>query len=152
MGFGVCCRRIEEGRKMRKYLLSPAYSPPVQRERWVCFHCRKMFRPRYAHDAAAAVRRQQEAAGNTARMLCPDCRQPLHRIGRYFKPPRRRDVKQWEKVRLLVEGGVDFYGYAPHPPKRLSEVAAYLAENHRTSKGERLLQKITRDSARQQKW
>lgn len=91
---------------------------PIQRQRWVCFHCRKMFRPGYAH---------VENARTDA--TCPDCKAPMRRIGRYFQPPRRHDRKQWEKVRRLLDAGITFDGYQGRPPKRLSEVDAFLREN-----------------------
>ena len=62
----------------------------VQRERWVCLDCRKMFRPYLAHDAAAAERRAQ--AEPSLPMLCPQCRRPMQCVGRYFKPPKQRDM------------------------------------------------------------
>ena len=118
--------------------------PPVQRERWVCFGCRKMFRPYLAHGSAAETRRR---AVNGAVPPCPDCNAPMRRIGRYFKPPRLADVRQWEKVRLLLAHGIDFNGHQGRPPARLSEVADFLERRAPRSEGERLLKAIARRGA-----
>ena len=105
----------------------------IQRERWVCLTCRKMFRPRYvAHDArdeAAFVRHARRS------VVCPECRAPMHPVGRYFKPPKQSNLKQWEKVRRLLAAGVNFSGYEGRLPKRLSEVDAYLAEREDAKSG-----------------
>lgn len=117
--------------------------PPIQRERWVCFHCRKMLRPYLAHGPEADARRAAHAVPPS----CPDCHTPMRRIGRYFKAPRRADVKQWEKVRLLLAHGIDFNGYQGRPPARLSEVADFLERRAPRSEGERLLKAIARKNA-----
>lgn len=107
----------------------------TQRERWVCFACRKMFRPRRAHHAAFTK--------TLPPPVCADCHLPLRAVGRRFKPPRRLDKAQWRKAETLLNHGVTFYGYQPRPPQRPSEVEAYLAEYLvPATKGARLLDAI----------
>jgi hypothetical protein len=120
----------------------------VQRERWVCLDCRKMFRPYLAHGAVPLGRRAKagtQHAPSLAAAPCPQCRQPMQRVGRYFKPPKQRNIKQWAKVRLLIAHGVDFHGWqAARPPQRPSEAAAYVNEHMQVSEAERLLRAIAK--------
>ena len=56
---------------------------------FACFHCRKSYKrpaeqysPRSGYEPPVTV--------------CPECSQPLHFMGRYFKAPRQTDVKGWK--------------------------------------------------------
>lgn len=40
---------------------------------------------------------------------CPNCKQPMVRLGRYFKAPPRRATRQWLKVELLFKYGERFF-------------------------------------------
>ena len=68
----------------------PAYLIP-----YACLECRKAFKRHNDTDALT--------------MKCPDCGGSAHRTGRKFKPPKRSDLQQWEKVRLLLEHGFRFF-------------------------------------------
>lgn len=65
-----------------------------------CFRCRKSFKqPGSSHwDPAVPVRP----------FSCPDCKRPMVRMGKYFKAPARRALKQWLKVELLHSYGERF--------------------------------------------
>jgi hypothetical protein len=108
----------------------------LHKQHYVCFECRRQFRlpgseggwrrdwNTQADDLAWTWKPvSREAAA------CPQCRAPLHSIGRDFKAPRQRDRKQWLKAELLVRMG---YGFDPGPtgpgerPRRLSEVVDFL--------------------------
>jgi DNA-directed RNA polymerase subunit RPC12/RpoP len=58
---------------------------------YACLECRKAFK---RHNDADALT-----------MKCPDCGGSAHRTSRKFKPPKRSDLQQWEKVRFLLENG-----------------------------------------------
>jgi tRNA(Ile2) C34 agmatinyltransferase TiaS len=32
--------------------------------------------------------------------ICPECHQPMHNMGKEFKPPKNRNIKAWRKVEL----------------------------------------------------
>lgn len=59
-------------------------------------------------------------------LTCPRCGHKAVCLSRKFKPPRRSDTKQWEKVRALVIGGCFFHSYADPYPDTLKEVPAFL--------------------------
>jgi DNA-directed RNA polymerase subunit RPC12/RpoP len=68
----------------------PAYLIP-----YACLECRKAFK---RHDDPDALT-----------MKCPECGGTAHRTSRRFKPPKRSDLKQWQKVRFLLEHGFRFF-------------------------------------------
>jgi len=41
-------------------------------------------------------------------LTCPNCGGVAHNLGRHFKPPKKGDDKQWEKVKFLVDNGFRF--------------------------------------------
>jgi hypothetical protein len=43
-----------------------------------------------------------------AELACPECGGPAHNFGRHFKPPKKDDTKQWQKVRYLFDHGFRF--------------------------------------------
>jgi NAD-dependent SIR2 family protein deacetylase len=128
---------------MRKQPIMPKFA---------CFHCRKVFRKPYLPTGE----QRQDARGRWYPVMkpptCPDCGESMIDMGRYFKPPKRTNVQQWEKVRQLRQNGVIFNGYAGRIPKRLSQVKPYLANRERRrekSEGERLLERFNQaDDAR----
>jgi tRNA G26 N,N-dimethylase Trm1 len=56
-------------------------------QHYACFDCRKTFR------------REVDLSRNP----CPDCGGWMHHMGSYFEAPRRRDVKAWRVIEVLVE-------------------------------------------------
>ena len=42
-------------------------------------------------------------------MKCPHCGGIARNLGRKFKPPKRSDKKQWQKVKFLVSKGFLFH-------------------------------------------
>lgn len=42
------------------------------------------------------------------RMPCPICKNEMFRVGRNFKPPKKSDARQWEKVNFLISHGFLF--------------------------------------------
>lgn len=41
-------------------------------------------------------------------LKCAACEGPSYNCGRHFKPPKKEDSKQWEKVNLLISEGFWF--------------------------------------------
>lgn len=41
-------------------------------------------------------------------MICPECGGSAYNFGRHFKPPKKSDKNQWEKVRFLFQHGFRF--------------------------------------------
>lgn len=62
----------------------------------VCFDCRRSFK------------RPRATVWNPVPPKCPLCGGPAVTLGRKFKAPAATDVKQWEKVRRLVDAGFRF--------------------------------------------
>jgi len=55
--------------------------------KYVCFHCRKMFRP-----PDRSMRKEK----------CPECGGPVRFIGTMFKTPRRNDKRSWKKLQDIL--------------------------------------------------
>ena len=74
------------------------------REHWVCFDCRKMFK--------RPARPENVASGpltSACPYRCPQCGESMRDMGVYFEPPRRRDISGWARMKLLAEFGMGFY-------------------------------------------
>ena len=65
------------------------------KQHFVCFGCRKMFKKPPAAEQSEFAR---ASTHEEYRPTCPECRQPMHNMGREFEPPRRNDVKAWREV------------------------------------------------------
>lgn len=73
------------------------YGPGTRRARFVCFHCRKMFRKSLSN---LDHNRQPLVEQN---LVCAECGANLVSVDRYFEPPRQCDVKHWKQVELQKE-------------------------------------------------
>jgi hypothetical protein len=71
--------------------------------------------------------------------VCPECKQPLTDMGRYFRAPRKVDGAQWKKVEMLYRAGVYFAGTQSPAlgkfPESVSEAKAFIAKNHAVLRG-----------------
>jgi len=67
---------------------------------FACFDCRKAFKQRGSSNWHPDVPRRP--------FPCPVCKQPMIRLGRYFKAPPQRAARQWVKVELLYCFGERF--------------------------------------------
>ncbi len=83
---------------------------------YVCFACRSSFK--------RWVSWKFEERPLT--LTCPRCGHKAVCLSRKFKPPKRSNTMQWEKVRALVIGGCFFHSYADPYPETLKEVPAFL--------------------------
>ena len=65
---------------------------------FACFACRKSFK------------REIDIAADkwTKELTCPECGGPSFNFGRHFKPPKKADEKQWQKVKFLFDHGFWF--------------------------------------------
>jgi len=106
-----------------KSMIKSVSSPPAQKggpvkpghlHPYACFRCRKSFK---------------RASRTEAVLPCPDCGGPSIGLTRKFKPPKRSDEKQWEKVEALVRHGFLFWSLGEPYPETLKEVDAF-AERH----------------------
>ena len=125
------------------------YAFHLYKEPFACFDCRKSFKQRSRWELPEGER---PAPGAPRVVLCPQCREPMADMGQDFEPPRRDDVEQWEKVRLLVENGFTFHscgccGPGDYPAV-LRDVREYIASRRGLSEGEALLRRIAGRTAR----
>jgi hypothetical protein len=88
--------------------------------------------------------------------VCPQCGNKLSYMGPNFRPPKKRNRRQWEKIKRLHKAGTRF---GPpccgrrqewrHIPKYLWQVDNFLNTdaiiNSRKSEGEKLLAKINQN-------
>jgi hypothetical protein len=87
---------------------------------YVCFECRHVFKGPGDYSVAIDWR------------ACPLCHTRCVRLGQKFKAPWKDDLKQWEKVRFLVEHGFLFYsirltdGTTAKYPSTLVEARAFV--------------------------
>lgn len=106
------------------------------KQHYACFHCRKSFKwPRDAHRAPPAER-------TPAEVKCPQCGEPMARMGLDFQVPRQRDTRQWRTVERLFQRGYAYHscgcggpGYRPRTPRELAEFLAGLARARAFSAG-----------------
>lgn len=70
---------------------------PTNTAHFACFDCRLAFKQPNSRDSVS-----------TRPFRCPECRTPMRLLGRYFKAPPRRAVRQWLKVELLYYFGEKF--------------------------------------------
>ena len=83
---------------------------------FACLNCRKSFKRTYSEDSKK----------------CPHCGENAINLGRHFKPPKRSDDEQWEKVQFLIDNGFAFHKiyddngeHIPYP-KTLSEAKEFV--------------------------
>ena len=118
-------RRMEIRRRVRNRVVEPPASPsPRQRgpdysAQFACLGCRKSFK--------RAVSNHRPEDPWPDHLPCPDCGRPALNFGRKFKPPKRSDIQQWRKVRLLAEYGFWFQSVGVPYPESLSEAEEFVA-------------------------
>jgi hypothetical protein len=73
---------------------------PTNTVHFACFDCRAAFKqPNSSNWDTRVAERPFD---------CPNCKQPMVRLGRYFKAPPKRAIRQWIKVELLFQYGGRF--------------------------------------------
>lgn len=100
-----------------------AQSPPSQKggpagshylHPYACFRCRKSFKRGQRTEAV---------------LPCPDCGGPSIGLTRKFKPPKRSDERQWQKVEALVRHGFLFWSLGEPYPETAQEVPAFASRH-----------------------
>jgi len=77
--------------------LGPGVPTATNRVHFACFACRKAFKQRGSSNWDGDVPERP--------LPCPECKQPMARIGRHFRAPRQRAAKAWQQVeRLYLQG------------------------------------------------
>jgi len=71
---------------------------------YVCLDCCKSF----MRDLPKPIRDPET-------MICPECGNKSYNFGRHFKPPKKSDKKQWQKIRFLFEHGFRFQKIRNNP-------------------------------------
>jgi hypothetical protein len=67
---------------------------------FACFDCRKTFKQPESSNWNSAIPLRP--------LDCPNCKQPMVRLGRHFQAPPQRAARQWLKVELLHAFGERF--------------------------------------------
>ena len=91
---------------------------------FACLNCRKSFK------------RHSEALPKDypSQLSCSECNSITYNLGRNFKPPKKSDIKQWEKIKYLISHGFFFQKIRTEPnsndsipyPKTLEEAKEFV--------------------------
>ena len=73
---------------------------PTNRVHFACFACRKTFKQIGSSNWDSNVPERP--------FPCPECKEPMARMGRHFKAPRRSAVRAWKEVEHLYLQGERF--------------------------------------------
>ncbi len=96
---------------------------------FACLNCRKTFkRPQ--------LRMPEQG------YPCPECKKVMYQMGKAFRSPKKTDLEQWQKVRLLIEAGVQFHRGGGAKPQYARDVPAFLEATRAKSKGELILEQM----------
>ena len=68
-------------------------------ERWVCFHCRKVWRKLFARRDGLSYQKDPEFQS----FSCPACKTPLVDMGYRFCPPPRKDKRAWNNLLAYLQ-------------------------------------------------
>ena len=113
------------------------------KEPFACFDCRKVFKQTSRWELSDHFKPKP---GEERVCKCPQCGKPMADMGHDFKAPKHKDVKQWEKVRILYEHGFTYHSCGccgpGLRPAELQDVWEFIEGNKSKSEGEKLLEKI----------
>lgn len=123
------------------------YAWHYYRDHFACFACRKAFKIRQWEEGEPGPRKARVRPRHVPRpVTCPDCARPMIDMGLDFKAPPKEDRRAWQILDILQQHGFTFHGCGCSvgftPPRRLSEVPAWLERNRRPSPGAALLRKF----------
>ncbi len=118
------------------------------KEPFACFECRKVFKQTCRWELPAHL---QLKPGEERICKCPQCGKPMADMGRDFKAPKNKDLKQWKKVQILYEHGFTFHSCGccgpGFRPSELKDVWRFIESQKPMSEGEILLRKIEKNIA-----
>jgi len=86
---------------------------------YACFECRKSFKYSVLRDKCP---------------VCPQCKKQLCEMGRAFRAPKKSEVSQWKKVKILWDAGYRFHSHTSNRiqyPKTIKEIDAFIKANQR---------------------
>ena len=63
----------------------------------------------FAFDCLNSRKSFKRPGANIGQRKCPHCGEMAINLGRHFKPPKRNDDAQWEKVQFLIDNGFAFH-------------------------------------------
>lgn len=91
-----------------------------QNHSFVCIGCRR------------CIKEVRKLYCAPAQVKCPECGKAMYDFGPAFQAPRRRDDRQWRKLRMLLLAGYRFYcrrgmGRMRGPGKTLREAKVFVA-------------------------
>lgn len=113
------------------------------KEHFACFECRKVFKQTNRWELPEEVRPKK---GEQRICKCPQCGIPMADMGLDFKAPKKNDILQWKKVKILYEHGFSYHSCGccgpGFRPSELSEVDNFIEGKLEKSEGEKLLLKI----------
>jgi predicted RNA-binding Zn-ribbon protein involved in translation (DUF1610 family) len=124
---------MTEQKKTKRYRHYTYFTGDETSTLFACFQCRKVFKRRIAF-----------YRGEDKNQTCAKCGSDIWFTGTAFKAPRRENLKQWSKAKLLIKNGILFYPNAGNRPKVLREVASFLNTKVHKTTGEKLLSRIAR--------
>lgn len=78
----------------------PGVPTAMNRVHFACFTCRKTFKQAGSSNWDSNVPQRP--------FPCPNCKQPMVRMGRYFKAPAQRAVRAWGEVERRYQSGERF--------------------------------------------
>lgn len=121
------------------------------RDHFACFDCGKAFKYWQWEPVDEEKFTQKQRLEHVPReIVCPDCKQPMIDMGLDFKAPKKTDANAWEILKALVDHGFTFHSCGCYvgftPPKTLREVPQWIEEHRRKSDGEKMLDKIEKNS------
>lgn len=90
-------RRMEIRKSLHQVAVSATQGPSIC-DVFCLFVCQKSFK---RHVEASPIEYPDQ-------MSCPECGGVSVNLGRNFKAPKKNDLKQWEKVKFLVDHGFVF--------------------------------------------
>ncbi len=113
------------------------------KEPFACFTCRKVFKQTNRWELPDHLK---ISPGEERVCKCPQCGQKMADVGHDFKAPKQKNIKQWEKVRILYEHGYTYHSCGccgpGFRPVELKDVEDFIVGNKTMSDGAILLEKI----------
>jgi hypothetical protein len=72
----------------------------TNRVHFACFNCRKSYKQPGSSNWDSNIPERP--------FPCPECKQPMARMGRYFRAPRQQALRNWREVKRLYDEGERF--------------------------------------------
>ena len=136
---------MERKHMERKHTVKQIEGHPKNTVHFACFDCRVAFKQPDSSNWDTHVAERP--------FDCPNCKQPMVRLGRYFKAPPRRATRQWLKVELLFKYGERFFSGNSRLGTKcdtLASTVAYLVDSGHEASDIRTALKCIRDARRPQ--